>query len=184
MSELDQIKTTITVSLGLKNRLRAQKGSGTYEDYIGYLLRTRNAVAHDNVVELQKLVRTDAVHTYNAHKIVFSYNKYNHSDNFLFDISIDKIREPIWGREISFEEFEKTVSFIGKSGSMMSYELYFELLSVAIQKEIEPLFKHNGRFEDHYSWKKEFNLLNLPKRAFLNDVMEKLMDYEKGVPFK
>lgn len=36
---LDKIKTTITISMGMKNRLRKYKGGASYEQYIGYLLR-------------------------------------------------------------------------------------------------------------------------------------------------
>ena len=176
MSELDQIKTTITITLGLKNRLRDQKGSGSYEDYIAYLLRMRNSVAHENVIELQKYDRIQLVHTIKDHRIVFSCNKFNDSQNFIFDIHIDIIRDPNVGKKISIHEFIP--------GEGNHYDLYFDLLSFAIQKEIEPLFKHKGRFEDHYLWKKEFELLGLPERAFQNDVMDKLTDFENGVPLK
>ncbi len=36
--ELDKIKSSITISLGTKNRLRKEKGSMSYEEYINYLL--------------------------------------------------------------------------------------------------------------------------------------------------
>ncbi len=45
-TELDRIKSTITISLGTKNRLRELKGSQSYENFINYLLRTRNEVVH------------------------------------------------------------------------------------------------------------------------------------------
>ena len=37
--ELDRIKSTITISLGLKNRLREAKGGASYEVFIAHLLR-------------------------------------------------------------------------------------------------------------------------------------------------
>ena len=57
----------------------------------------------------------------------------------------------------------------------------FELLQNAIKDEIEPLFKHNGRIEDYYSWKQEFNILNLSMRSFEEDVMEKLRNFKHGI---
>ncbi|MFH1211997.1 MAG: hypothetical protein V1659_03650 [Candidatus Woesearchaeota archaeon] len=180
MSELDQIKTTITVSLGLKNRLRDMKGSQSYEDYIGYLIRSRNKIFYDNSIELQKFERKQTVCTFEGYKIVFSYNKYNNSENFIFDISFDLIREPLSGEKISFEEFSKNVlSPLGGQG--LIYKVYFELLAKAIQNEIEPLFRHKARFEDSHSWNKEFEMLGLSTRAFTHDVMDKLNDFEKGV---
>lgn len=176
MTELDQIKSTITVSLGLKNRLRDLKGSQSYEDFIAYLIRMRNHIAHDNVIELQKFERKQSTFTSKNHKIVFSYNKFNNSSNYIFDIAIDFIREPNFGNKIMLHEFI--------SAQRDQYDLYFELLSFAIQQEIEPLFKHKGRFEDHYSWKKEFEILGLSKTAFQNDVMDKLTDFENGIPLK
>ena len=175
-SELDRIKSTITISLGLKNRIREVKGSASYEAFIAQLLRTRNEVAHtENYIELQKFQRKEKVYSFDDFKVVFSYNTYNQSQNFIFDIHISNIREE--GRNIL------TISF-GNEQLQSEYKLYFELLTLAIQNEIEPLFKHNGRFEDYGLWQKEFELLGLPKKAFENDVMEKLNDYKSGVHYK
>lgn len=176
MSELDQIKSTITVSLGFKNRLRDLKGSLSYEKYISYLIRKMNQSANKDLIELQKFERKQSVYAFRDHKIVFSYNRYNNSSNYIFDINIDYVREPNFGKKIILHEF------IPSEGN--HYELYFKLLSHAIQQEIEPLFKHKGRFEDHYSWKREFKILGLSDRAFQNDVMDKLKDYENGVPIQ
>lgn len=184
-SELDKINTTITLSLGTKNRLREQKGSLSYENYINYLLRMRNKVSHgDNYVELQKLKRKTVTYSFQIYKIIFSYNEYNNSPNYLFDIKIDYVREPQLGEKITFAEFldgKKHHEF--NVGYHVGYIIYFELLSFAIQKEIEPLFKHKGRFEDYYSWEKEFELFELSKNAFESDVMEKLYEYKRGEPY-
>jgi len=58
-SELDRIKSTITISLGAKNRLRKIKGSQSYEEFINYLIRLRNQTVHksDNLIEIQKFQR-------------------------------------------------------------------------------------------------------------------------------
>lgn len=175
-TELDKVKSTVTISLGLKNRLREAKGSASYEAFISQLIRTRNELTHkDNYIELQKFQRKEKVYSFEDFKVVFSYNKYNQSQNFVFDIQISKIREE--GRNIL------TISF-GNGQLQSEYKMYFGLLTLAIQSEIEPLFKHNGRFEDYGLWKKEFRLLGLPEKAFENDVMEKLNDYKNGVHYK
>jgi hypothetical protein len=175
-TQLDRVKSTITISLGLKNRLRDVKGSASYEAIIAQLLRTRNESEHKaNYIELQKFERRETVYSFDDFKVVFSYNRYNRSDNFIFDIQVKNIREH--GQNIL------TINF-GNEQLKSGYRLYFELLTLAIQSEIEPLFKHNGRFEDYGLWQKEFNLLGLPKTSFENDVMEKLNDYEGGVHYR
>ncbi len=175
-TELDKVKSTVTISLGLKNRLREAKGSASYEAFIAQLIRTRNELTHkDNYIELQKFQRKEKVYSFEDFKVVFSYNKYNKSQNFVFDIKISKIREE--GRNIL------TISF-GNGQLQSEYKMYFGLLTLAIQNEIEPLFKHNGRFEDYGLWQKEFGLLGLPEKAFENDVMEKLNDYKNGAHYK
>lgn len=175
-SELDKIKSTITLSLGFKNRLREAKGSASYEAFIAQLLRTRNELAHkDNYIELQKFQRKEKVYSFDNFKIIFLYNKYNSSPNFVFDIQISKIREE--GQTIL------SIGF-GNDQLQLGYKLYFELLTQAIQTELEPLFKHNGRFEDYGLWQKEFGLLGLPKKSFETDIMEKLDDYKNGVHYK
>lgn len=175
-TELDKVKSTITISLGLKNRLRDVKGSSSYEEYIAQLLRLRNEVAHNsNYIELQKFQRKEKVYSFDDIKIVFSYNKYNQSANFVFDIQIKNIRQ----------EGQNIVSIaFGNDELKSGYKLYFELLTLAIQTEIEPLFKHKGRFEDYYSWQKEFERLGLLSKSFENDVMEKLNEYKNGVHFR
>jgi hypothetical protein len=177
-TELDRIKSTITISFGTKNRLRALKGSYSYEEYINHLIRSRNKTAQEeNMIELQKFTKKQAIHTTGRYKILFEYNQFSSSPNFIFDIKINIIREE--GKIIPLGEF-LTISAQKKDLRDREYSIYFELLQTAIQKEIEPLFKHNGRFEDHFSWQKEFEMLNLPKRAFEEDVMDKLNSYRYG----
>ncbi len=175
-TELDSVKSTITISLGLKNRLREIKGSISYEEFISQLLREKNELANkSNYIELQKFKRKERVYSFDEFKVVFSYNEYNRSSNFIFDIQINNIRQE--GNNIM------SISF-GNDELRAGYKLYFELLSLAIQTEIESLFKHNGRIEDYYSWRKEFELLGISAKAFENDVMEKLNDFKNGVLFK
>ena len=174
-SELDKIKSTITISLGTKNRLRKLKGGQSYEDYINYLLRVRNQKEPkaDNQIEIQKFERKTGVYSFEDFKIVFTYNEYNQSQNFIFDISVNKVRKK--GKLISFEKYLKGVS--KKSGinpPKIENKDYFQLLQIAIQQEIEPLFKHKGRIEDYYLWEQEFKVLNLPKKSLEEDVMDKL----------
>ena len=47
MRELDQIKSTITISLGTKNRIRQMKGGQSYEEFINHLIRLRNQTVHN-----------------------------------------------------------------------------------------------------------------------------------------
>ncbi|HIH31086.1 TPA: hypothetical protein HA235_00100 [Candidatus Woesearchaeota archaeon] len=173
-TELDKVKSTITISLGLKNRLRDAKGSDSYEAYIAKLLRMKNEYK-DNYIELQKFQRKEKVYSFDDKKVIFSYNKYNRSENFVFDIKITNIRQD--GKNILLIAF-------GNDELQSGYRSYFELLALAIKTEIEPLFKHRGRFEDYYSWQKEFERLGLSRASFENDVMEKLNDYENKVYYK
>ena len=180
-TELDKIKSTITVSLGTKNRLRKQKGSQSYEEYINYLLRFRNQAAHSqsNVIELQKKKRKKGIYSFTDHKILFSYNSYINSRNFMFDIQLETVRHK--GRKTTVKNALTSIAkATGKDMLLSEYRLYFELLAVAIRNDIEPLFKHNGRIEDHFSWKQEFESLQLPKQVFEYDVMEKLHNYNHG----
>jgi len=87
--------------------------------------------------------------------------------NFIFDIQINTVREN--GKKISFNNFKRK--------NPLEYKLYFELLKTAIQNEIEPLFRHKGRFEDYFSWEQEFRMLNISKKSFEEDVMDRLNNY-------
>lgn len=177
MRELDQIKSTITISLGTKNRIRQMKGGQSYEEFINHLIRLRNQTVHNggNFIEIQNFRRKKGIYTHDEFKILFSYNEYNNSLNFIFDIKLETVRQD--GEITSFQKF--IASFSSKSDMLtLEYEIYFELLKIAIQNEIEPLFKHNGRFEDRFSWEEEFKILNLPKKSFEEDVTEKLRQYQ------
>ncbi len=175
---LDKVKSSITISLGLKNRLRDAKGSASYEAFIAQLLRIQSHEIHkDNYLEIQKFQRKEKVYSFNTVKIIFSYNHYEPSQNFIFDIQIKTIREK--GQLISLSTFFATL--LGNGQLRTSYKLYFDLLTFAIQSEIEPLFSHHGRFEDYNLWLKEFTLLGLSSKTFENDVMEKLINYKNGV---
>lgn len=194
-TELDNVKSSITVTLGTKNRMRTLKGSKSYEDYINYLIRLRNHVAHkmDNTIELQKFERRKAIHklemkdiTKNStefYNILFSYNEYNNSPNFRFDIKIETIRSET-GRKVSVQEFLKEISleiFDNMQNLMIQYKVYFNLLESAIQKSIDHQFRHKGRFEDYYLWNEELQILNLPDKTFEEDIMEKLSDFKSGI---
>jgi hypothetical protein len=93
----------------------------------------------------------------------------------VFDIQVGNVRQD--GQNIL------SISF-GNDELQSGYKLYFELLTLTIQTEIESLFKHKGRFEDYYSWQKEFDRLGLSTKAFENDVMEKLNEFKNGVHYK
>ena len=176
-TELDNIKSTITISLGTKNKLRKLKGSNSYEDFINHLVRLRNQVAHhsDNFIELQKFRRKQGIYSFKQFKVLFAYNQFTESRNFVFDIQIKTVREA--GKRIPVKQLIRR--FDSKKDLLRTeYYIYFQLLETAIKKDIESLFKHNGRFEDYFSWEEEFNMLNLPKRTFEEDVMDKLKNYK------
>jgi len=178
-SKLDRIKSTITISLGTKNRLRKLKGSESYEEFINYLMRLRNQTVHkaDNLIELQKFNRKKGIYSDGEYKIVFSYNGYNQSQNFWFDIAVDQVRKK--GRKVDLITYNKEISSrTNKDRIQIMYKTYFQLLETAIQKEIEHLFRHKGRFEDYWSWEQEFKTLNLPMKSFKEDVMDRLIMYE------
>ena len=187
-SELDKIKSSITISLGMKNRLRELKGSLSYEDFIAKLIRTRNEAVHNgNYVEVQKFERKQLVYSFHDYKILFEFNKYNNSPNFIFDIIIRRVLKK--GKEIHIDDFLNPKSKYGSvifEGQKISfgYWLYFELLTSAIKNQIEPLFKHKGRFEDYYLWKKEFDKISLSRKAYENDVADKLRDYSSKVFYR
>jgi hypothetical protein len=186
-TELDRIPSTITLSLGLKNRIRELKGSMTYEEFLSQLVRTRNELAHTNknYVEIQKIRRKESVSSFGDYKIVYSFNEYNHSDNFIFDIHVQLVRKK--GEKILFEELvmilDAAPNDMLNDHQQFFYACYFNILTIIIQQSIEPTFKHKGRFEDYYTWKKEFEKLGLSKKSFEQDVMEKLTDYSNGVIF-
>ena len=182
-SELDKIKSTITISLGTKNRLRKLKGSQSYEGAINGLIRQieevkkQKQIDENNYIELQKFNRVKEIYSFEEFKILFSYNQYNLSRNFQFDISIDTVREK--GEKTDIVIFLRKVSERNKKSLIETeYRAYFQLLETAIKKEIEPLFRHNSLFADYFSWEREFENLNLSKKSFKEDVMSKLNKYQ------
>ncbi|MFH0875214.1 MAG: hypothetical protein V1859_04715 [archaeon] len=183
-TELDRIKSTITISLGTKNRLRKLKGSMSYEEYINLMLRqcSSEKVTENNYLEVQKNNRLTSVYSFDKFIIIFSYNAYNKSANYQFDINIDKVTED--GNTVPFSSYITNLSLNTKKDILeLEFKTYFELLSAAIKKEIEPLFKHNGRFEDHFSWKEEYKVLGLQDNSFEEDIMQKLNNYKRGLHY-
>lgn len=186
VSDLDKIKTTITLSFATKNRLRKLKGNKSYEELITQLLRVQNNFVFkesisNNSVDLAKFKRKNAVFSpYIGCKILFSYNSYSYSRNYRFDIQINFVRKD--GVKLTFKKYLSELSSLEKINSLkFSYDLYFKILEFIIQEEIEPVFRHKGRFEDHYSWQSEFDFLSLSKISFEDDVLEKLTAYNEGI---
>ncbi len=184
--ELDKHITTISLSFGTKNKLRKLKGGMSYEKIINQLLNLRNQLIHnpnysnskENYIEIQNFTRKKAVYHNKNYSFLFSYNQFNYSPNFVFDTNIECVREK--GKIIPFEDYIKKNSEKDKE-EKTKYRIYFKLLETAICKEIEPFFKHNGAFEDVFSWKMEFRILGLQKRAFQEDLLDKLDEYDAGV---
>jgi len=182
VDELDKIKTTITISLYTKNKLRDLKGTMSYEDFINHLIRSKekNSIDNKNYIELQTLKRGKVTYSINDYKILFSYNEYNQSDHFQFDIEIELVRKK--GKKISFEQLLDQLNTTEPS-IKLEYIIYFKLLEYVIQKEIEQIYTHKGRFEDHYLWEVEFKKLGLPRTSLEEDVLIKLKNYEKGLHY-
>ena len=180
--EFDKIKTTITISLYTKNKLRELKGNMSYEDFINHLIRSKekNSIGNKNYIELQTLKRGKVTYSIDEYKILFSYNEHNQSDHFQFDIDIELVRKQ--GKKISFEQLLDQLN-TADSSNKIEFTIYFKLLEYVIQKEIEPIYTHKGRFEDHYLWDVEFKKLGLPKTSFEEDVLMKLKNYEKGLHY-
>lgn len=191
-SELDNVKTTITLSMGTKNRLRSIKGNMGYEDFINYLINMKNGFFHSkmpNAIELIKFERDESTFSEENHKIIFSYNKFIYSNSFRFDIKIESAI--CGGKRIPCKNFFENNKSCKKGSKIMVYEkkndylsidanIYFKILSQAIRQEILSTFKHNGTFKDYFSWKNEFKMLGLPNSAFEEDVMEKLESFHGG----
>jgi len=177
MNKLDEIKSSITISLGLKNRLRKLKGNLGYEKFIAQLIRERNALVHgSNYIELNEFNRKERVFRYLDYMIIYSYNEFNNSSSHIFDVNIKKVRKN--GKNINLKSFFNNYE-IKKDLLSRKYHLYFQIIEDIIREEIEPLFKHNGRFEDYFSWEKEFKLLGL--KSFEEDVMIPLKNMSQGV---
>ncbi len=181
---LDRIKSTITLSLGTKNRLRRLKGDWSYEEYINYLIRTRDKTERDNGenrITIEEFTRKKGVLSQRDFKFIFSYNGYERSPNHLFDIALEKVRDR--GREIPFSRYlTKASKDSGKTPLEIQYALYFQFLLAVLRTELDPLFRHRGRLEDHFSWEEEFRKLDLPERAYREDVLEALQSYEQKQP--
>ena len=174
MREFDKIKTTITVSWGTKNRLKNLKGSLSYEKYINKLIKIKTIHSKENYIEFQKFERRKALLRVHEFTVLFDYNKYNNSENFIFDINILKIRKK--GTKINLKELLLDYKQYQEKAQC---QLYFELLYVAITQEIDNLFLHKGLMWDYALWEEEFNILNLPKKSFQEDVMEKIENYKE-----
>lgn len=163
--ELDNIKSTITISLGTKNKLRTLKGNYTYEEFINQLLRDKNELRDSslaNRIEKTSFKRKKGILKVKDLSIIYSYNSPNKSSNFRFDTHIEKIR--LEGKIVSQDQFQRNELI----------RLQLQIISTIIQKEIDSSFKHKGRIEDYYNWKKEFELLGLPKIAYEEDILELL----------
>ena len=163
--KLDNIKSTITISLGTKNKLRSLKGNYTYEEFINQLLRdthNNNEIQIRNSIEKISLKRKRSILKINDLSLIYSYNMPNKSPNFRFDVQIEKIR--FKGKIMDNSQLEK----------QKRIQLSLQIIIDIIQKEIDSNFKHKGRMEDYYNWNKEFNLLGISKTAYEEDILEPL----------
>ena len=87
----------------------------------------------------------------------------------------------IQGEKMQLKEFRQDYLNPEDDHHKQDYELYFKLLINTIQHEIEPLFKHKGRFEDIYKWREEFGWLHISRKSFEYDVEDKLKEYENEI---
>jgi hypothetical protein len=167
-SFLDKVKTTVPVSMKTKNDLKQLKGSMSYEEYIRMLIRQQHtSLPIKNGIINTTFERKEALIQIEDFSIIFAYNSYSDVPNFRFDMEIKDIRKK--GKKILFKTYAKRRD---------TFEDYFKLLELAIQKEIEPLFafKKYGRedYKDYASWKRHFTQLSLSDTAYSEDVLEVL----------
>ncbi len=187
-TELDNVPSTITISLGLKNRIRKLKGSMTYEQYLNNMIRFRNEIQSNvskNNVELVEFQRKSLVYFLGHFKLLYDYNKLTNSKTHIFDIRIKRILHD--GKDAEMADLLKLYNRSGEKQVALlkkSYDLYFDLLETVIFEETRVPFTHKGRFEDFDSWSLEFRNLGLSKKSLEYDVKDKLVDYQSGVAFK
>ncbi len=185
-TEFDNITSSISISMGLKNRIRKLKGSMTYEQYLNHILRNQKEppkeTPHNTMIEIARFDRKTLVHNHGDYKLLLQYNEPTDSDNHIFDISIERVLHK--GRETTMDEFLKAYQSKHEGKVAKSYEIYFQLLETVINRETKIRFKHKGRMEDHEQWKKEFDNLGLTRKAYEYDIQDKLADYESGVAFQ
>ncbi|MFH1589698.1 MAG: hypothetical protein ABIB43_03990 [archaeon] len=182
-TELDRIPSTITLSLGLKNRIRKLKEDMTYEQYLTQLIRLRNELVHSaNKIELVEFERRNLIFFYAGFKVLFDYNKLNNSSSHIFDIRIKRVLYK--GEKSNLKELIDAYKEKDRSFLVKSYCLYFEFLNIVIREETKLQFNHRGRFEDYYLWEQEFKKAGLSKKSYEYDVKDRLIDYESGVEFR
>ena len=182
-TELDRIPSTITLPLGLKNRIRKLKGSMTYEQYLTKLLRLRNEVPHStNKIELVEFERKNLVFFFAGFKVLLDYNTLNDSPTHIFNIRIKRVL--YYNKDSKIQDLINEFGTKKESYISKSYAFYFEILSSVIRQETKIPFKHKGRFEDYDLWSQEFKNLDLSKKALEYDVKDKLIDYQSGVVFR
>lgn len=167
------IPTSITISMGLKNRIRERKGERTYEEFLTQLLEEKQQDIPRNRIELTQFNRKTFVTDWKDQRIQVKYNELIPSPSHRFDIQIVRtLRE---GKPLRPEDIRETVQ--------ESYERYFTILQKVISKEKKMRFTHKGRIEDADRWKEEFRRVGLSRIAYEDDVAEKLQEYEQGIPF-
>jgi hypothetical protein len=181
-TDLDNIPSTITLSLGLKNRIRKLKGSMTYEQFLAQLIRSRTTAAQsENSIELIEFERKSMTYSDFGFNILFDYNKLIDSASHIFDIRIKRILHK--GKDVDMGDVLEVIKGTKNEPIERSYWLYFQLLFIAIREETKIPFNHKGRIEDYELWKQEFKNLGLSEKAYENDVKNKLIEYENGVQF-
>jgi hypothetical protein len=157
--------------------MRSLKGSLSYEQFVAQLMREKSEPTLPNQIEFTKFERKERVLYINDYMIIYEYNAFNRASGHFFDIILKKVRKNGKAIELKnfLENYEPKRSILERS-----YFLYFKIIESIIKEEIEPIFKHNGRFEDYFSWENEFNALGLSKNSFENDVMIKLRKMSQG----
>jgi len=163
---LDDIKTTITISMGTKNRLRELKGPLSHEEYLKKLLNQGN-----NWIEVTKFKRKKMIYIAFGLRFLFSYNKFVRSKNFRFDISVQSVYY-LDGKSKSYKKYLD--AFPGTLKNLTEKQNYFWILEYLIKNELDSQFRHKGTVDDSETWKKEFDILNLPDICFKEDVLDKL----------
>ncbi len=191
--EIDRIPSTITISMGLKNKIRKLKGNRTYEEFLSAIIRNKEEQIEGNSMELIEFERKNLTLFKWSFSILVEYNALNNSRTHIFDTRIKRIIHQ--GKEINLKKMIKIVAerafstdkIINNYKELLIYiayeKIYKEIIETIIREETKANFSHRGRFVDFELWKKEFENLNLSRKAYETDIYKKIMDYRSGAFF-
>lgn len=207
VSSLNELKSTITVSLGTKKKLDSINNNKlSYDNLITDLVEKNNylleeikllkqGVAKSKIqaisLKLTEYARKNEIIRYSDFIIVYSYNKYvGEQEDFEFYINIDKIRYK--GNEIDKKQFYRDMCiYLGYYGKLNSDKLavivgemviYFTILTELIKRYFNKSFKVSTDLasEPKY-WEYTLGKIKLPEKVLSEDVMDKVESFQTSI---